>query len=126
MCVGMCVHPCVCMCACMCEWINSLQDVWKTVFEETKRITTLIKLYEYEDNECLRNVCSADYKTQANKRNTKIELACILDCQLCICCVLRHIYVRQVNGVKLADILFSLLSVCMSVNTHNANISKTV
>jgi len=27
-------------------------------------------------------------------------------------------YVRQVNGVKLADILFSLMSVCVSVSTH--------
>jgi len=27
-------------------------------------------------------------------------------------------YIRQVNGVKLADILFSLLSVCVSVRTH--------
>ena len=29
-----------------------------------------------------------------------------------------HIYVCQVNGVKLADILFSLLCVCPSVSTH--------
>jgi len=27
-------------------------------------------------------------------------------------------YIRQVNGVKLADILFSLLSVCVSVRTQ--------
>jgi len=26
-----------------------------------------------------------------------------------------YIYIRQVNGVKLADILFSLLSVCLRV-----------
>jgi len=28
-------------------------------------------------------------------------------------------YIRQVNGVKLADILFSLLSVCLSVRTQS-------
>jgi len=27
-------------------------------------------------------------------------------------------YICQVNGVKLSDILFSLLSVCVSVSTH--------
>jgi len=41
-----------------------------------------------------------------------------------------NIYVRQVNGVKLADILFSLC-VCVCVCAHSymyldANISKTV
>jgi len=44
---------------------------------------------------------------------------------------LNHVsYIRQVNGVKLADILFSLLSMCVSVCEHplylDANISKTV
>ena len=28
-------------------------------------------------------------------------------------------YIRQVNGVKLADIMFSLLSVCLSVSTQS-------
>jgi len=40
-----------------------------------------------------------------------------------------NIYVRQVNGVKLANILFSLLSVCVSIHEHSyldANTSKTV
>jgi len=42
--------------------------------------------------------------------------------------VTQNFYVRQVNGVKLADILFSLC-VCVSVCVHSyldANILKTV
>jgi len=52
-----------------------------------KTVTTLIKLYEC--NECIWNVRSADYKTQADKRTAKIELGYILDCLLCICCVFK-------------------------------------
>jgi len=44
-----------------------------------------------------------------------------------------HNYIRQVNGVKLPDVLFSLLCVCLcvrpSVRVHSysdGNISKTV
>jgi len=45
--------------------------------------------------------------------------------------IILDFYIRQVNGVKLADILFSLLRVCVCVcpyvYTHiYANISKTV
>jgi len=38
-------------------------------------------------------------------------------------------YFRQVNGVKQADILFSLMSVCVCVCAHSyldANVPKTV
>jgi len=46
-------------------------------------------------------------------------------------CNILFYYVRKVNGVKLADILFSLLCACLcvSVREHSylgANISKTV
>ena len=34
-------------------------------------------------------------------------------------------YIRQVNGVKLADIMFSLLSVCVSVCAHTAAVFHT-
>ena len=36
-----------------------------------------------------------------------------------------YYYIRQVNVVKLADIMFSLLSVCLSVCAHMAGVFHT-
>ena len=55
-------------------------------------------------------------------RCSLVVLVCDVHCNQSI----NVYYIRQVNGVKLADIMFSLLSVCLCLCAHGCNVPHTI